>query len=228
MGAFFTLLGPFGLGLLAMISPCVLPMYPGFLAYLATQAKSPAAQRQTRWLGVFVLAGVLTSMLLVGMTLAFVQVALGQFMVIVLPLLYGLIILLGVVLVLGINPLERLPRLSVPQVRNPLVHSFLYGMLYGPMTLPCTGPLLIGAFAYSAASVQSVLEILAYVIAFGLGFGTPLLLLTLIPNRICLTAVRWMAAHHRPVMLAAGLLLIVVGGSGLVRDWALIRAYARQ
>jgi len=43
------------LGLLATTSPCVLPLYPGFLAYLSGQNEIRAG-RQRYFLGLFVLA----------------------------------------------------------------------------------------------------------------------------------------------------------------------------
>ena len=51
------------LGLLTTTSPCILPLYPGFLAYLGGQNEM---SRQKYFLGLFVLAGVLTMMIALG------------------------------------------------------------------------------------------------------------------------------------------------------------------
>ena len=51
----------FSFGLLAMTSPCLLPLYPGFLAFLSGQTGQERG-RMRYLLGVFVLAGVLTAM----------------------------------------------------------------------------------------------------------------------------------------------------------------------
>lgn len=48
---------------------CILPLYPGLMAFLAGQANNEKAQKATRWLGILVLAGVLTLMTLVGLLL---------------------------------------------------------------------------------------------------------------------------------------------------------------
>jgi len=37
---------------------CILPLYPGLMAFLAGNADNPRAQSATRWLGLLVLAGV--------------------------------------------------------------------------------------------------------------------------------------------------------------------------
>jgi cytochrome c-type biogenesis protein len=56
------------LGLLATTSPCVLPLYPGFLAYLSGGQEALAERRYGRYfLGFFVLAGVLVMMLGLGL-----------------------------------------------------------------------------------------------------------------------------------------------------------------
>ena len=65
------------LGLLATTSPCVLPLYPGFLAYLSGQTQ--LEHRKGRYfLGLFVLAGVLTMMLLLGGLIALLAVPTGK------------------------------------------------------------------------------------------------------------------------------------------------------
>ena len=65
------------LGLVATTSPCVLPLYPGFLAYLSGGQEAFAQRRYGRYfLGFFVLAGVLTMMLALGLIIAAVTLAL--------------------------------------------------------------------------------------------------------------------------------------------------------
>ncbi len=65
----------FLLGLLASTSPCVLPLYPGFLSYLSGQNEMG---RQRYFLGFFVLAGVLSMMLALGGLIALLAVPIGQ------------------------------------------------------------------------------------------------------------------------------------------------------
>jgi cytochrome c-type biogenesis protein len=220
-----TALGPFGLGLLNMTNPCVLPLYPGFLAYLSGQHQALRNQRLARWLGVIVLAGVLTSMLIIGFVLAALRVATGSVLAYLLPIIYLIVIGMGVLMVFHINPFARLPMLSAPRLRNPLLGSFLYGMLYGPMTLPCAGPLIVGAFVYGTADVGSLVNSIVYIVAFGLGFGFPLVVLPLLAQSIRTALLRWMATHHRVLTRLAGVLLIAIGIGGFLKQWDLIRYY---
>jgi cytochrome c-type biogenesis protein len=217
------LLLAFNLGVLNMSNPCVLPLYPGFLAYLAGNQKVFENRRTARWLGLITLAGVLTAMLLVGLALTVAQIALGNALARLLPIIYGVVILMGGLLTLGINPFSRLPALRSPRLANPLVSSYLYGLLYGPMTLPCSGPLVIGVFA-AGADPRFISEGVLYVLAFGLGFGLPLVLLPFLADGVRTRLLRWMTRHHKTLMRVAGLLLIAVGIFGIVSEWELIQA----
>src|ERR1700704_1094379 len=98
MIALLTALGPFGLGLLNMVNPCVLPLYPGFLVYLTRNQPSTDRHRAAGWFGVVVLAGVLTSMLLVGVIVALLQVALGRILALILPIIYLVVIGMGILM----------------------------------------------------------------------------------------------------------------------------------
>ena len=53
---------------MATISPCILPLYPGYLAYLSGSQQNSGSSTYGRYfLGFFVLAGVLTMMLALGL-----------------------------------------------------------------------------------------------------------------------------------------------------------------
>lgn len=216
------LLVAFNLGLLNMTNPCVLPLYPGFLAYLAGNQAALENRRAARWLGVITLAGVLVAMLIIGLVLAVLQVALGAALALLLPIIYLLIIVMGVLLVLHVNPFARLQVLRSPRLKNPILSAFLYGLLYGPMTLPCSGPLVVGVFAASV-DAASALDGILYTVMFGLGFGLPLVVLPLLADPVRKTLIRWMTNHHVLLMRVAGLLLILVGVIGFINDWELIR-----
>src|SRR5512144_1244451 len=62
------------LGLLATTSPCVLPLYPGFLAYLSGGQEGLQNKAGRYFLGFFVLAGVLTMMLVLGGIIALLSI----------------------------------------------------------------------------------------------------------------------------------------------------------
>jgi cytochrome c-type biogenesis protein len=215
----------FLLGLLNISNPCVLPLYPGFLAYLACAEPLKGRAWDVRWLGLVALLGVLASMLAFGLALAVLQVAVGRALSLLLPVLYLLVIGMGILLIAGRNPFRRSLVLEAPRAAVPPARAFLYGVFYGPMTLPCTGPLVVGAFAYGGGDARTVLDGVAYALAFGLGFGLPLAALPLLAAPARKRALGWLTAHHGAVLRVAGLVLVGIGLFGFATEWELLRSY---
>jgi cytochrome c-type biogenesis protein len=213
------------LGLLSTTSPCVLPLYPGFLAYLSGGQAALASRRYGRYfLGLFVLAGVLTMMLTLGLLIALLSVSIGQALSIVIPLADMLIIGLGVLLLLDRNPFKRLPQIQVPVLSHPYLNAFIYGLLYGPIALPCSGPLVVGIFALSFTAAEA-LDKLQLFLWFGLGFGLPLLALSFLSGTVQRWITRQFAVRARLINLIGGVLLVGIGLYDLASNWDLIRAF---
>jgi cytochrome c-type biogenesis protein len=212
------------LGLLATTSPCVLPLYPGFLAYISGGQQGLQGKAGRYLLGFFVLAGVLSMMLALGGIIALLSISVGQALSIVIPLADLIIILLGVLLLLNINPFKTLPQVQVPVLSHPFVNAFVYGLLYGPIALPCSGPLVVSIFALSltAGEFFSKLNIFFW---FGMGFGIPLLALSFLSG----TAQRWItrqfAQRARLINIISGVLLVAVGIYDLISNLELILAF---
>lgn len=218
------LLPAFTIGLLATFSPCALPLYPGFLAYLASGGKRLGGPAVTRWLGFFVLAGVLTTMLALGALIASLSLAVGQVLVFVTPVAYLVVIGFGAALLLGANPFAKLPQPSVGARGGPLLGAYVYGLLYGPIALPCSGPFLVSAFALSL-SVASFASKMLFFLAFALGFGVPLLLLSLLAPARQSLLLRAFTRHYAVASRLAGALLVAVGGWSFVQDLPAILLY---
>jgi cytochrome c-type biogenesis protein len=219
-----SILTSISLGLLATTSPCVLPLYPGFLAYLSGGQETLAYRQGRYFLGVFVLAGVLTMMLALGLLIALLSVSIGRALSVVIPLADMLIIGLGVMLLLNRNPFKGLPQIRVPVLSHPYANAFIYGLLYGPIALPCSGPLVVGIFALSLTAGEA-LQKLAIFLWFGLGFGLPLLALSLLSGATQRWITRQFALHARLVNLMGGILLVGVGLYDLWSNWELLNLF---
>jgi cytochrome c-type biogenesis protein len=207
-------------GIGATITPCVLPLYPGFLAYitapdpvasadgtvvLARRRPPPAVAAVMVWLGVVV------GMVAIGGLLALLSVSLGSVLRILLPIIDLVLVGLGVLLLLGRNPFARLPQpsSSVPGA-GPMAGSFLYGLLFAPIALPCSGPFLIGIFVASL-TIDDAVRQLAFFAAFGVGFGLPLLVLGLVGQVRARSLARGALRWERPLQVILGVTLIAVG-----------------
>lgn len=212
------------LGLLATTNPCVLPLYPGFLAYISGGQEKLENSKGRYFLGFFVLAGVLTMMLALGALIASLSVSIGRVLSIVIPIADLLILALGILMLANINPFKQLPQINVPFLKHPFANAYVYGLLYGPITLPCSGPLILGIFVYSftAAEVFSKLSVFFW---FGIGFGLPLLLLSLISGASQRWITRQFAMRARLVNTIGGLLLVGVAIFDLIANRDLILAF---
>jgi cytochrome c-type biogenesis protein len=193
---------------------CLLPLYPGLLAFLAGTATTGRAGRGTAWLGVAVLAGILTLMTAVGLTLHLLSASFGPLLQVLLPAIYLAVIALGALMLAGVNPFARAAALQSPDLRHPLATAFAYGLLLGPMTLPCTGPIVVSAFLLGAGSAMALVDGLAYFAAFGLGFGWPLVLLPLLAAPLQRRGVGWLTHRHALLTRMAGALLVAIGAFG--------------
>lgn len=207
--------GAFVLGNGAILTNvCVLPLYPGLIAFLAgTAGASP--RRGQAILGTIVLTGILTVMIGLGLVLYLLNRSFSSILDWVLPLIYGVVVVLGLAMLFGRNPFARLATSANPIMRNPFVSAFSYGLLLGPMTLPCTGPIVISAFVIGAGSASSLAAGLMYFIAFGIGFGWPLVALPLVAAPVQRLVTEWLTAHYVAIGRLSGVLLIVIAVFGV-------------
>jgi cytochrome c-type biogenesis protein len=212
------LVAVFAAGLASAASPCLLPLYPGFLAYLSANAGSLAGRRASGLLGLLVLAGLLTTMIVLGAVLVVVSVPVGRVASFLVPIVDGLLLVLGVLLIAGRNPFNRLPGLGVPIVRNPYGQAYVYGVMLGPIALPCAGPFLAAMLAVSVGFGDAILRLGTFVV-FGLGFGLPLVLLSLLAGARQRSVVRFVLDRHRAIEVISGVVLIAVALWDLRENW---------
>ncbi len=212
------LLAVFAAGLASAASPCLLPLYPGFLAYLAANAGNLEGRRGTGFLGLLVLFGLLTTMVAFGLVLVIVSVPIGRVASLLVPLIDAFLITLGVLLIAGRNPFNRLPGMRVPLVSNPYGQAYVYGIMLGPIALPCAGPFLAALLAVSVGFGDAVWQLGTFLV-FGLGFGLPLVLLSLLAGARQRQVVGWVTARHRPIELISGVILIAVALWDLRENW---------
>ncbi len=175
-------------------------------------------RRASGFLGLIILGGVLTTMLAVAVILVIVAVPIGAVLGYLIPLVDGILILLGILLLAGRNPFERLPGATVPIVANPYGQAYLYGLMLGPLALPCAGAFALSMIAFSVGLVDALPRILTF-LAFGLGFGLPLVLLSLLAGARRQAVVRVITRHHRTIEIVGGVLLISVGLWDLGMNW---------
>jgi cytochrome c-type biogenesis protein len=208
----------FVVGLFSAATPCLLPLYPAFIAYLASAGGALAGRRAAGLAGLVILAGLLSTMIAAGVVITLVAIPLGSLLTILVPVADIVVVVLGLGLLVGWNPFARLPGMRVPVVGNPFRQAYLYGLLLGPLALPCSGAFLVALLTISTDVVDATLRLATFV-AFGLGFGLPLVGLSIVSTAGRQALVRWIVAHQVAIDRVAGLVLVAVGSLNLVSIW---------
>ncbi len=183
--------------------------------------------RQKNFLGLFVLAGVLTMMIALGGLIALLSIPIGSILLYIIPLADLLIFLLGILLLLNHNPFKTLPQIQTPVFRHPYGNAYVYGLLYGPIALPCSGPLVVGIFALSFTAREAFSQLWTF-LWFGLGLGMPLLILSFLSAALQRRLTALFARHSRIVNFIGGLFLVGVAVYDLAKNWKLLLIFYKS
>ncbi len=208
----------FAAGLISFLSPCVLPIVPGYLGYLSgVSVGGEGAGRSSAWRGHAVLHAAL---FVLGFSLVFVALgasatALGSTLRGLLPVLQrvgGVMVALFGLYLLGLLRLgflmrERRFELASRPVGK--VGSVLTGVAFGAGWTPCIGPVLASVLLY-AGMEETMARGMLLLTAYALGLGLPFLVAAAALDRF-LSGARLLRRWGMPLQRATGGVLLVLG-----------------
>lgn len=207
-------------GLAAFISPCVLPVVPGYLGYVSGLAGQDVSEsRRTRRM-------LLGSLLFVaGFTVVFMILggfvgALGSLLqahMVWIERVAGVIVMLMGLVFLGVFPSLSGEKRIASRPDAGLWGAPLMGLVFGLSWTPCIGPTYAAVVALSLEGA-SPWRGAALALAYSLGLGMPFVLFALLFER-ALTASRVLSRHRRTIALLSGALLIAIGVLLLTGQW---------
>jgi len=218
MGDNVTLFAAFGAGFLSFVSPCVLPLIPGYLSFVSgvslEEMRGEAAIAARRQVLLTSLAFVL------GFSLVFIALGatasvLGRFL-----FSYNKIIgkVAGVlVIVFGLHTmgvfripfLETEKRMRASSKPKSLLGALVVGMAFGFGWTPCIGPILSGILLL-AGTKDTVSEGVLMLAVYSLGLGVPFILTALAINKF-FAATGKIRRYYHTIEVASGCLLVIIG-----------------
>jgi cytochrome c-type biogenesis protein len=222
-----------GAGVLSFLSPCVLPIFPSYLSFIAGVSFDEAAQLADRRTKRAVL---LNALLFVG-GFSLVFVTLGASFSLIGQALFdsqriirragGLLVIL-----LGLHTLgwPRLPflmreaRLELKGRPAGYIGAFVIGVTFAAGWTPCVGPIL-GAILSLASTAQTALAGTLLLVAYSAGLALPFLASALALNRFLGFFDRF--KRFLPVVSTVSGLFLILVGTLLVTDYfALLSTFA--
>jgi len=217
-------------GLVSFASPCVVPLVPGYLSYLAavvgvdeqpppgTLKAPPAARWRVAGSAALFVAGfttvfVLGTVAVLGMTSTLITNQL------LLQRVGGVLtIVMGLVFVGLVPALQRQVRFS-PRQFTTVAGAPLLGAVFALGWTPCLGPTLTGVITVASATQgANVARGIVLVIAYCLGLGIPFVLLAF-GSASAMAGLSWLRRHTRAIQIFGGALLIAVGAALVTGVW---------
>lgn len=197
-------------GLLAFISPCMLPMLPVYLMYLAAETEHGKKASIVNTIG-FV-----CGFTIIFMALGATATAIGALMqehIILLQRVSGVVILIFGLHFLGIFKIgfldvEKKIDLNL-QKRGGFIGALIFGAVFSLGWSPCLGPFL-GSALMLASSGQTVLKGVFYLFVFSMGLGLPYILAAVFFTNIK-GLFQWLKKHGRQIKIVSGLVLVFAG-----------------
>jgi cytochrome c-type biogenesis protein len=219
VNASVSLLAAFAAGILSFVSPCVLPIVPGYLSFISggsvsqlrgEDAPRDLAKRVALTSLVFVL-GFSTVFVALGAAATAVGYYLQQYKR-ALGAVGGLVIIVLGLHTAGLLRIRWLlyeKRAELRQRPLGLLGAYVVGLAFAFGWTPCIGPIL-GAILLYASQQETVGQGVALLSAYSLGLGLPFVLSGLAVNRFFVASAR-VKRHMRAVEWVSGGLLVAVG-----------------
>lgn len=207
----------FAAGVISFLSPCVLPIVPGYVSYIAGESLH---RRRHLHVGERLLALGLSAFFVAGFSTVFIAFGASASLIGQLLMRYryeanlvagAIVVVFGLFMLGAWRWVPWLQRDLRPHLRlaggNPLA-AYVLGMAFAFGWTPCIGPVLGAILALSAVSTDAAG--VGLLTAYALGLGVPFLLAALLAERTAHVVARW-RRFGAGLQVAGGVVLVIFG-----------------
>ncbi|MBI4303623.1 MAG: cytochrome c biogenesis protein CcdA [Chloroflexi bacterium] len=204
-------------GVISFLSPCVVPLIPGYLSYVSGVSIDNLGRPSVSQLSRILLS---SALFVLGFTMVFVSLGTSFSLLGSLAEAYrreltlvagGVMVFMGI-LVMDIIPVKLLARevRFHPETRGlGVLGGIPLGMAFGLGWLPCVGPVL-ASILFFASTAGTVWQGTVLLLVYSLGLGLAFILTGAFFGR-ALGALRWVQSHRRVLNLLGGGVLVAMG-----------------
>ena len=209
-----TLLIAFAAGVVSFLSPCVLPLIPAYLTFLAgtTLKEHYDAQARTRIFlsSVFFVFGFSVVFSILGVLLQSVLSSIAYDLQAILGYIGGLVIMFFGLMLIGIisiPALETEKKVKLSGLSPSYLASFAFGAAFAVGWTPCVGAVLGGILTLAFTDPGSAFPLM---LSYSLGLGVPFLLVGLFVSRAA-KAIRSLGPYLKWLNIIFGIILVILG-----------------
>jgi len=171
----------FSAGLLSFVSPCVLPLIPGYLSFITGFSYEDIVEKEGRGIrmataghSLLFIIGFSTVFITLGMSITVLGSLAAKYQDLIRQIGGVIVILLGL-FVAGAMPTKFLfkeKRFTLQNKPAGLIGSFIVGVTFGAGWTPCVGPILASILIF-AGTKSSVFQGFSLLLVYALGLGLP-------------------------------------------------------
>lgn len=218
-------------GLISFLSPCVLPLVPGYVSLISGVGVEELKSQESKLLRkvMFNSIAFILGFSVVFVTLGAISTEVGQLMARYKSLLAqvaGVVIILFGLHLTGIFRIKALyadKRLHNVKGSSTVLGAFVIGFAFAFGWTPCVGPILAVILGFAAAQ-DSVAKGILLLAVYSLGLAVPFLLTSLGVERFLKFYSRF-RAHMHVVEVTSGALLIALGALLVLGRFTLLSGY---
>lgn len=198
-------------GVLSLISPCCLPLYPSYLSYITgisiSDIKNNGAimQRKAMLHTLFFMLGFSIIFISLGLSFTLIGSLFKAQQDLIRQLGGILVFVMGLFLAGLFKPKTMMKEKRFHFANKPAGYfgSMLVGITFAAGWTPCIGPILTAVLALSAANPAQGIPL---IIAYTLGFAVPFFIMSFFLGRM-----KWIIHHSEKIMKIGGVLMMVIG-----------------